>query len=82
MGDSELLADLDRPFDDEGAADGDVLGTYLHGLFENRIARDAFVESVYASAGLTRPEAGGDRESPYDRAAKLVAEIDLDALGL
>ncbi|TKR25929.1 cobyric acid synthase [Natronomonas salsuginis] len=82
MGDSEHLADLDRPFDGEGAAAGDVLGTYLHGLFENRIAREAFAEAVYASAGRARPEARGDRESPYDRAAKLVAEIDLDALGL
>jgi adenosylcobyric acid synthase len=82
MGDSELLADLDRPFDGEGAAAGDVLGTYLHGLFENRTAREAFVESVYASADRARPEARGDRESPYDRAAKLVGEIDLDALGL
>ncbi|MFO7925241.1 cobyric acid synthase [Natronomonas sp.] len=82
MGDSERLADLDRPFDDGGAADGDVLGTYLHGLFENRIAREAFVESVYAAAGRSRPEAGGDRGSPYDRAAELVAGIDLDAFGL
>ena len=81
MGDSELLADLDQPFDGAGAAQGDVLGTYLHGLFENRIAREAFVDRVYEVAGRVRPETGGEQGSPYDRAAKLVEEIDLGPLG-
>mgnify|MGYP006285369761 FL=1 len=82
MGDSRLTADADRPFDGDGAANGDVLGTYLHGLFENRLAREAFVDRVYAAAGRARPETEGERESPYDRAAALVAELDLDPLGL
>ena len=82
MGDSRLTADADRPFDGDGAANGDVLGTYLHGLFENRPTREAFVDSIYESAGRARPETGGERESPYDRAAALVAELDLDPLGL
>ena len=84
MGDSDPIADADieRPFDGGGAADGDVLGTYLHGLFENRLAREAFVDSVYAAAGRDRPETGGDRESPYDRAAELVERIDLEPFGL
>ena len=82
MGDSRLTADADRPFDGDGAANGDVLGTYLHGLFENRPTREAFVDSIYESAGRARPETEGERESPYDRAAALVAELDLDPLGL
>ena len=82
MGDSVPLADVERPFDGGGAADGDVLGTYLHGLFENRLVREAFVDRVYASAGRVRPEAGGDRESPYDRAGELVSGIDLEPFGL
>jgi len=84
MGDSDPLADADieRPFDGGGAADGDVLGTYLHGLFENRLAREAFVDAVYAAAERDRPETGGDRESPYDRAAELVERIDLEPFGL
>ncbi len=81
MGDSELLADLDRPFDGDGAARDDVLGTYLHGLFENRIAREAFVDRIYELVGRARPETEGELESPYDRAAELVSGIDLDPLG-
>ncbi|QCJ47394.1 cobyric acid synthase [Haloprofundus sp. MHR1] len=67
-----------------GAASGRVLGTYLHGLFENERARSAFVDSVFASAGTQRPPAtDGESRSPYDRAAALVAEhVDLAALGL
>ena len=38
-----------------GAADGDVLGCYLHGLFENEGVRDAFVDRVFAAAGRKRP---------------------------
>ncbi|SDM07013.1 adenosylcobyric acid synthase (glutamine-hydrolysing) [Halogranum gelatinilyticum] len=67
-----------------GAAAGDVLGTYLHGLFENRVARDAFVDATFAAAGRARPTVDGDRAaSPYDRAAGLVADnVDLRPLGL
>ena len=82
MGDSRLTADADRPFDGDGAARGDVLGTYLHGLFENPPAREAFVDRVYESAGRVRPGTGDDGGSPYDRAAALVAELDLDPVGL
>ena len=82
MGDSEHLTPLDRPFESDGAALGAVLGTYLHGLFENRIAREAFVERIYASVGCDRPETGGDDRSPYERAAALVSAMDLDPLGI
>ena len=70
-----------------GAAAGTVLGTYLHGLFENDDAREAFVDAVFEHAGVSRPEAGGgasdsDRADadPYDRAADLVADLPLDRL--
>ncbi len=81
MGDSDPLEPVERPFEGDGAVKGDVLGTYLHGLFENRPAREAFVDRVYASAGRVRSEAGGEDRSPYDRAAELVAEIDLEPIG-
>ncbi len=82
MGDSEVLDPVERPFDGEGAIDGAVLGTYLHGLFENRIAREAFVDRVFESAGRVRSETSEKDQSPYDRAANLIAEIDLDPLGI
>jgi len=82
MGDSRLLGDAERVFPESGAVDGDVLGTYLHGLFENEAPREAFIDRAYAAAGGARPETGGDGGSPYDRAADLVAELDLAPLGL
>ena len=73
---------VDRPFPDTeaGAATDRVLGTYLHGLFENERAREAFVETVFAHVGIDRPGGGSVAGSPYDRAADLVAGLGLDAL--
>jgi adenosylcobyric acid synthase len=62
-----------------GAARDGVVGTYLHGLFANRPAREAFVDAAYGTR--PRPDASVDRPSPYDRAADLVAAVDLDAVG-
>ncbi|MFB6105621.1 MAG: cobyric acid synthase [Halobacteriaceae archaeon] len=66
-----------------GAASGRVLGTYLHGLFENETVREAFVDAVYAAADRARPERGADGRSadPADRAAALVGRADLRPLG-
>jgi adenosylcobyric acid synthase len=82
MGKSRLIGDAERPFKNDGAAVGDVFGTYLHALFENRVAREAFVDAVYRSAGYVRPETEGREASPYERAAELAGEIDLEALAL
>ncbi|MFC6836803.1 cobyric acid synthase [Halomarina ordinaria] len=83
MGRTRALGPVDHPFPEEsaGAATDRVLGTYLHGLFDNRTARDAFLDAVFAAAGLSRPD-GEAGPSPYDRAASLVGEIDLAPLSL
>jgi adenosylcobyric acid synthase len=65
-----------------GATRGRVLGTYLHGLFANRAAREAFVDAAYANAAVERPTTATDDPSPYERAAALVEAIDLAPLGL
>lgn len=81
MGETRLTEAVERPFEDDGAATERVVGTYLHGLFENRIARDAFLDHVFKCAGCTRPESAVEN-SPYGRAAALVADhIALDSLG-
>ena len=81
-GRTALLGDVERPFANEGAATDRVLGTYFHGLFENRLVREAFLERVFDNARLDRPT-GREGRSPYERAAALVREhTDLDALGL
>ncbi|PSP83849.1 cobyric acid synthase CobQ [Halobacteriales archaeon QS_6_64_34] len=75
MGESEPTGGVSRPFDGAGAASDDVLGTYLHDLFTNRVARDAFVRNIFESSDAERLPADGDRQSdPYNRAAALVGE--------
>ncbi|GAB6861984.1 cobyric acid synthase [Haloplanus litoreus] len=81
VGDTHATEPVDRPVGPESAAVGDVAGTYLHGLFENRTVREAFVDAVYDSADRTRPDRRGDRENPYGAAATLVREcVDLSAI--
>ncbi|WP_265107923.1 cobyric acid synthase [Halosolutus halophilus] len=88
-GRTAALEPVDRPLGDSSAAVGAVLGTYLHGAFDNANVREAFLTAVAASAGVDRPAGGtGDvaarpaDETPFDRAATLVREhVDLAALG-
>ncbi|MGB9965108.1 cobyric acid synthase [Halobacterium hubeiense] len=83
MGRTEVPESVPNPVGPTSAATDRVLGTYLHGLFENAVARDAFVDAVYESAGRERPTVEQSRESPYDAAADLVREhVDLAALDL
>jgi adenosylcobyric acid synthase len=69
-----------------GASRGRVVGTYLHGLFENRSVRDAFVSSLFEARGESWVGAEETSGTPSDRAADLVSAIDvgalLDAVGL
>ena len=83
MGRSTATAAVQRPLGGDSVATDRVLGTYLHGLFENDTARSAFVDALFEHAGLDRPEADTDERSPYDRAADLVAEnVDLSPLAI
>jgi adenosylcobyric acid synthase len=82
-GDTRPTAPVERPVGPESAAVGDVLGTYLHGLFENDHVRAAFVDRVFAAAGRDRPTEPVADHDPYEAAADLVAEhVDLGPLGL
>lgn len=82
MGETRPTGAIERPFEDAGAATDCTLGTYLHGLFENRVAREAFLDGVFAAGGVERPDSRGS-DSPYDRAARLVeSNLALDALSL
>ena len=76
MGATEFLESLDHPLEPHSALAGDVLGTYLHGLFENESVRSAFLTGLFERAGLERP-AGEAVGSPYERAARLL-ESNLD----
>jgi adenosylcobyric acid synthase len=70
------FARLDERFDGAMSADGLILGTYLHGLFETSTARDALLRW----AGLAQPSAPDYallREAAIDRLADAV-EASLD----
>jgi len=84
MGDSTLTGEAARPFDGDGAATDRVLGTYLHDLFVNDAARDAFVRNTFERAGIDSPAASEtERGDPYERAAALIADhVDLGPLEL
>ncbi|NLV10146.1 cobyric acid synthase [Halomicrobium mukohataei] len=82
MGETSVAASAHQPLGPDSAATQDVLGTYIHGLFENEQVRSAFVDAVYAHADRTRPSSERSAQTPFDDAAALVRELDLSALDL
>ncbi len=87
-GRTEAIGPVDRPLGESSAATDMVLGSYLHGVFDNPTVRHAFLAHVATSAGVDLPAVDGDTgetadaETPFDRAAQLVSEhIALEKLG-
>ncbi len=76
MGQTEHTRTASRPLDEQSAAHGSVLGTYLHGLFENENVRTAFLETVFQRTDSSRPEASATATAPYDAAASLLDVLD------
>lgn len=67
-------------FGDDGAIDEDglVIGTYLHGLFDNRNVRDALMQYLFDKKGLEyRPENITTENDAYEELANMV-ERNLD----
>jgi len=67
-------------FGDDGAIDEDglVIGTYLHGLFDNRNVRDALMQYLFEKKGLEyRPENITTENDAYEELANMV-ERNLD----
>ncbi|MFB6201847.1 MAG: cobyric acid synthase [Halorhabdus sp.] len=78
MGETSVPDGVARPIGPESAASDGVLGTYLHGFFENQGLRRAFLRTVRERAGADVPDTETDRVNPLDAAAALVEPIDLD----
>lgn len=83
MGRTTVPSGVDRPLEATSCSIDSVLGTYLHGLFDNENIRNAFLECVWDGRCGDRPAFQLQQETPYKSAASLVAEtIDMNALGL
>lgn len=63
---------LTRPLGERSVATDRVLGTYLHGLFENENIRDALVGALFERVGFSRPERTDTDSSPYENTATLI----------
>jgi len=71
-------------FDGALSDDGQVFGTYLHGIFDNDALRDAILSRLAERRGLARRSASGavwEREHAYDRLADHVRRaLDMDLI--
>jgi adenosylcobyric acid synthase len=72
VGQTSATRPVKHPIGEGSAAVDSVLGTYLHGLFENENARTAFVKAVFQSAGTRYLEETESFHSPSDAAADLL----------
>ena len=64
-------------FGNDGAIDeaGLVIGTYLHGLFDNKNIRDALMRYLSEKKGLTyKPENTMTEDDAYEELAKVVEQ--------
>lgn len=81
MGSSSIEGTVDRPLGTESASTERVLGTYLHGLFENESLRKKFVENVFSLAGRKKPEESARSGRFHEGVADLIEEnVDLEWL--
>lgn len=81
MGETVRDPGVPPAFGDDGAVSGDglVIGTYLHGLFQNPTAVDALLSYLHERRSLAYEPVVDD--DPYRRLAVLVAEnVDLERL--
>jgi adenosylcobyric acid synthase len=66
-------------FGDDGAVAGNglVIGTYLHGIFENENFRNAFLDYLYGRKNLIRDHSSESKGDGFDELARAV-EANLD----
>jgi adenosylcobyric acid synthase len=82
LGETTCRGGVERPFDGRRSASDRVLGTYLHGLFGNAVARSAFRETLFAGTDASPPASPRDPEPAEAAAALLEENADLGRLSL
>ncbi len=66
-------------FGDDGAVDGNglVIGTYLHGIFENENFKNAFLDYLYSCRNLVRDRATPEGKGFDELASAVEGELDM-----
>ncbi|MFB6290636.1 MAG: cobyric acid synthase [Candidatus Bipolaricaulia bacterium] len=77
MGTSTIGDQVEHPLGEESAGTDRVLGTYLHGLFENEPPRKQFVDNLFSHTDKEKPEETARSGRFYGEVADLV-ENNLD----
>lgn len=69
----------DAAFGDDGAVAGDglVIGTYLHGIFENENFRNAFLDYLYSRRNLARDRSAPEGKGFDELASAVESELDM-----
>jgi adenosylcobyric acid synthase len=81
MGETVRDQGVEPAFGDDGAVSGDglVIGTYLHGLFQNPSAVDGLLSYLHELRGIAYEPVADD--DPYARLAALAADhLDVERL--
>jgi len=82
VGDAAPFLELDGHADGAISTDGQVAGTYLHGLFANAELRQHMLAGLRHEA-VSTSDAADAREREFDRLASVVrAHVDVEAVRL
>ena len=80
------IVDSESEQSTDGFVRGNVLGTYVHGLFDNKEVTDALLERLVKNSGkqslpLNVPDINGFKEEQYDRLADaLRSALDMESI--
>lgn len=82
---NENGADEDRPVKD-GCVEGNCIGTYIHGIFDDTDLRETLIEMLYERKGITRDKKRRGsylkyRQEQYDKLAGILRDsMDMDMI--
>ncbi|OUJ18242.1 Cobyric acid synthase CobQ [Methanonatronarchaeum thermophilum] len=72
MGRTKHLKPLHQPLEPGSAEHNNVLGTYIHGLFENQKITNTLINQIYKKTNKPKPKQTKKTKNPLDKAADLI----------